>query len=87
MAYIGRVPFDSLNAANLDAIAHENAEAVLNRIEALLSEVYNADPPLQFAGSLQEVGDAVEEFIADRHPEISPEARSAVANRFTFDWK
>lgn len=87
VAYIGNVPFDSFNHDQVAAIAGSQAGSVIEQIESMLAEVYDADPPLYASDSLQGMGDAVDSFIAARHPAISPEARKAIANRFTFDWR
>lgn len=87
VAYIGDVPFDSLNAARVAAIAGGRTGAIIEQIESLLADVYDAEPPLHATDSLQGMGDSVESFIAARHPQVSSEARRAIANQFTFDWK
>ena len=56
-------------------------------LRAILDEVHAADPPLHQHGSVQEIADAVRRFLAERHPELSPEDVRAVTNRFTYDWR
>jgi hypothetical protein len=56
-------------------------------VKAIVDSVYQADPPLYNVRSVAEMGDAVERFLCERHPELSAAAINAVANNFAFDWK
>jgi hypothetical protein len=65
----------------------EDAYELLPAVKAIVDSVYQADPPLYNVRSVAEMGDAVERFLCERHPELSAAPINAVVNNFAFDWK
>ena len=61
--------------------------AVLPRVREVVDGVYAADPPLHAFESLSEMGQAVDGWLEQRHPELSPAARRAIVDDFTYAWK
>lgn len=60
---------------------------LIRAVTQIVDSVYEADPPLYNRPSISEVGEAAQDFLRGRYPELSDEAVRAVANRFSFDWK
>ncbi len=60
---------------------------LLPAVKAIVDEVYEAEPPLWAADSLEEIGRRVETWLRENHPELTDEAVQALTNRFAFDWK
>jgi hypothetical protein len=64
----------------------ENAVDLVPRAAALLYELNTANPPL-YAATLADVDVRVRHHLRERHPELTEDAITAAANRFTYDWR
>lgn len=53
--------------------------------EGILDAMYGADPPLYDVPTEAELGQRASEWLRMNHPEVSPEAIRATANRFAYD--
>jgi hypothetical protein len=53
----------------------------------LMYELNTASPPLYDAATLAEVDVRVRHYLDERHPELTEDAITAAANRFTYDWR
>lgn len=89
LAYIGNVgqldprsPEDRV----ADAVRDLAPDLVL-RIQALLDDLYSAEPPSWNSEDIAEVGRRVTTWLRDRYPRLSDDAVKAVSNQFAFDWK
>jgi hypothetical protein len=68
-------------------IGEEAASDVLPKVRAILDAMYSADPPLYNVATVAELGESASAWLRVNHPELSPEAVRAAANRFAFDWR
>jgi hypothetical protein len=90
MAYVGEPgKLDPLPPEERVAsrVGKDAAVDLLPRLRAILDAMYGADPPLHHVATERELGRRAEEWLRTNHPELSPGAVRAVANRFAFDWR
>ena len=50
-------------------------------------ELNTASPPLYDAATLGDVDERVQHYLREQHPELTDDAITAAANRFTYDWR
>jgi hypothetical protein len=89
IAYLG-VPgrLDQSPEARLVEAAGDSAPDLMPRITASLDQCYEEEKSSFWqAGTVAEMGRAVDEWLRANHAELSDDAIRAVANRFTFDNK
>ncbi|MGY4771483.1 hypothetical protein ACXC9Q_31625 [Kribbella sp. CWNU-51] len=68
--------------------AGDSAPDLMPRITAILDQCYEEEKSSFWqAGTVAEMGRAVDEWLRANHAELSDDAICAVANRFTFDNK
>lgn len=89
IAYLakGRSPFPRADA---DAVAPDAApetrEALVAEVTAIVDECLGV--PVDWSTmSLQEGGRHAQATVAERHPELSPEALEALYWAFTYNWR
>ena len=63
------------------------AQPLNPRLAAIVAEVNDADPPLHGHESIADVAGAVRRFLAEHHPELSPDAVEVVVRKVTYDWR
>jgi hypothetical protein len=90
IAYLG-VPgrLDQSPEARLVEAAGDSAPDLMPRITAILDQCYEEENTSSFwqAGTVAEMGRAVDEWLRANHAELSDDAIRAVANWYTFDNK
>lgn len=67
------------------AVGATAAPDLLTRIKGIEHELYEAAPVLWQAPSVLEIGLRTEAWLKAHHPELSDDAISALANRFSFE--
>lgn len=65
----------------------DRALDVVPRIRALLADLEAATPPFWNTADLKDMGDRVERWLRETHPELDDYAVKAVANSYTFGYK
>lgn len=65
----------------------DRALDVVPRIRALLADLDAAIPPFWNTANLQDMGDRVEQWLRETHPQLDGYAVKAIANSYTFDYK
>jgi hypothetical protein len=82
----GRLDSQSPEARVVQSIGDDGHD-LLPAVKAIVDAVYLANPPLYDFPTVGEMADAVEAFLLQRYPELSPNAVKIVANAFAFDYK
>jgi hypothetical protein len=78
-----RLPFPSSHPDAVHRQFGDQAEALLRRIDELVTEIFRIPPVADLAACWQRIEDALQL----NHPELNDEARKALAAKYTYNWK
>jgi hypothetical protein len=83
---VGRLEAESPEHRVVAAIG-DQALDLIPRVKDIVEAFYTAAPPLSQASSVAQLGENACRWLRRNHPELTEEAVSQLANRFSFDWK
>ena len=83
----GRLDEVSPEQRVVERVGYDAALDLLPRVRAVVDGLYGADPPLSYDANPPELGRRASEWLHRNHPELSPDAVRAVANKFAYDWR
>jgi hypothetical protein len=78
-----RQSWPSSHPDTVRALFLDQAEPLLSRIDALLSDIKN----IRAGSDLAAYGDRIDDVLRTNHPELDHDARKALTAKYTYSWR